>query len=217
MPKSVLESGNKDQLSNTSNGASSQIEMTEPYVAHIDLQGVCPIIFHRWNVESVEAKSASAKGSKAKKTDDVESFVSRDDKGIICVPGEYLRQAVLHAAKFRQDPRSPRKSFSDLAKAGIFSIDELVPITSASGKPAKEWDYLDRRRMTVQRNSITRSRPAFHAGWRAQFHLQVVLPEYISPAFLNDLIQLSGKVIGLADSRPSYGRFLVVGFRTSEV
>jgi hypothetical protein len=45
----------------------------------------------------------------------------------------------------------------------------------------------------------------------------VVLPEYIGPALLNDLIQLAGKVIGLADSRPSYGRYLVTGFKTSEV
>jgi hypothetical protein len=212
----VIESGKKDELEVT-NGGRSQLEMTEPYVAHIDVQGVCPIIFHRWNVESVEAKSASAKGSKAKKTDDVESFISRNEKGIICVPGEYLRQAVLHAAKFRQDPRSPRKSMMDLCKAGVFALDELVPITSASGKEAKDWDYLDRRRMTVQRNSITRSRPAFHAGWRAQFHLQVVLPEYIGPMLLNDLIALAGKVVGLADSRPSYGRYQMTGFKTSEV
>ena len=212
----VLESGKRDALEVT-NGAQSQIEMTEPYVAHIDLQGVCPIIFHRWNVESVDAKAASAKGSKAKKTDDVESFISRNEKGVICVPGEYLRQAVIHASKFRQDPRSPRKSLMDLTKAAVFVLDELVPITSANGKFAKDWDYLDRRRMTVQRNSITRSRPAFHAGWKATFNLQVVLPEYIGPALLNDLIQLAGKVIGLADSRPSYGRYLVTGFKTSEV
>src|ERR1700723_490319 len=125
----VLESGKRDALEVT-NGAQSQIEMTEPYVAHIDLQGVCPIIFHRWNVESVDAKAASAKGSKAKKTDDVESFISRNEKGVICVPGEYLRQAVIHASKFRQDPRSPRKSLMDLTKAAVFVLDELVPITS---------------------------------------------------------------------------------------
>jgi hypothetical protein len=213
----ITESGKKDELSEVSNGAQSQIEMTEPYVAHITIEGVCPIIFHRWNIESVETKSASAKGSKAKKTDDVESFVSRNEKGIICIPGEYLRQAVIHAAKFRQDPRSPRKSLMDLAKAAIFTLDELVPITNANGKLGKEWDYLDRRRMTVQRSAITRSRPAFHAGWKAQFHLQVVLPEYIGTALLNELIQLAGKVVGLADSRPSYGRYLVTEFKTSEV
>ena len=44
-----------------------------PYRVEVTIEGVAAILFHRWSVESVEAKSAAAKGSKAKKTDDVES------------------------------------------------------------------------------------------------------------------------------------------------
>jgi hypothetical protein len=40
----------------------------------------------------------------------------------------------------------------------------------------------------------------------------VNLPEYINPQLLNSTIQAAGKLIGLADFRPSYGRFNVVGF-----
>lgn len=213
----LVETGKRDELANTSNDAKAQIEAGVPYVARVAVEGSCAIIFHRWSCESVEEKSKAAKGSKSKKSDDVQSYVYRNDKDLICIPGEYLRQSIIHAAKFKQDPRSPRKSLMDLAKAAIFVLEELSPIHSAKGATTKEWDYLDQRRVVVQRNGITRSRPAFHAGWKATFSLQCVLPEYISPALLNELIQNAGKIIGLADQRPSYGRFLVTGFKTSEV
>lgn len=211
------ESGKKTTVVGGTNGAKSQVEMLEPFVAEIAVQGNCPIIFHRWNVEGIEEKSKAAKGSKAKKTDDVDSYVYRNDDGLICIPGEYLRQSIIHAAKFRQDPRSPRKSLMDIAKAGIFTLEELVPIFSAKGEPAKDWDYLDKRRVTVQRNGLTRCRPAFHANWTARFSIQVVLPEYIDPNCLNELTQLAGKIVGLADGRPSYGRFLVTSFKVLQI
>jgi hypothetical protein len=35
------------------------------------------------------SKSAAAKGSRAKKTDNIETFVYRNDDGELCIPGEY--------------------------------------------------------------------------------------------------------------------------------
>ena len=188
------------------NGATSGIEMQLPYRALVEIQGVCPIMFHRWNCESVASKSAAKKGSAEKKTDDVESYVYRNDKGELCIPGEYLRGAIIHAAKFQQDPRSPRKSAMDLFKAAIVSLTELASLG------AKDWDYLDKRRVVIQRNGITRSRPAMKEGWTAKFILMVNLPEYIDAQLLNSTIQAAGKLIGLADFRPSYGRFNVTKF-----
>lgn len=189
------------------NGASFGIEMQQPYRALVHIEGVCPILFHRWNCESVESKSKAKKGSAEKKSDDVESYVYRDDDGHISVPGEYLRGAIVAAAKFQQDPRSPRKSAADLFKAGVISLTEL------SSFGVKEWDYLDKRRVCIQRNAITRSRPAMKKGWTAQFILMVNLPEYIAPDLLNSTIQAAGKLIGLADFRPSFGRFVVTKFK----
>lgn len=178
-----------------------------PYRVLVTLQGICPIMFHRWNCESVESKSKAKKGSAEKKTDDTESYVYRNDKGEICIPGEYLRGAVIGAAKFQQDPRSPRKSAADLFKAGVVSLTEL------SSLGVKDWDYLDKRRVCIQRNAITRSRPAMKEGWKASFILQIQLPEYIDENLLNTTIQAAGRLIGLADFRPSYGRFNVVEFK----
>jgi len=188
------------------NGALDTIEFSKPYTATFRLQGVADLLFHRWNVEEVEAKAGAAKGSKARKSDNIESYVFRDDAGKICIPGEYVRQSVIHAAKFRQDPRSPRKSAMDLYKAGVVSL------TQFSSLGIDKWDYEHKCRVTVQRNGITRTRPAIKAGWKAEFQLLVLLPEYIRPADLQDVLTNAGRLVGLADFRPTYGRFLITNF-----
>lgn len=190
-----------------SNGAHNGISAQEPYRVEVTIKGVAPILFHRWNCESVESKSKAKKGSAEKKTDDVESYVYRNEKGELAIPGEYLRGAIVGAAKFMQDPRSPRKSAADLFKAAVVS---LTPLASLG---VKTWDYLDKRRVCIQRNAVTRSRPAMAEGWQCSFVLMVGLPEYIDEHMLNAVIQQAGKLIGLADFRPSYGRFNVVEFK----
>lgn len=192
------------------NGGTNGVEVQMPYRVQVTIEGVAPILFHAWNVESVESKSKAKKGSAEKKSDDVESYVYRNDKGNISIPGEYLKGAIVGAAKFRQDPRSPRKSAADLFKAAIISLTPLADLG------AKDWDYLDKRRVCIQRNAITRSRPAMREGWKATFVLMVNLPEYVDQSMLNETIQAAGKLIGLADFRPSFGRFNVTSFEVLE-
>ena len=122
------------QVAEVSNGGAESIEYGIPYRGHVTIEGSADFLFHRWNCEAVEAKSKAAKNSAAKKTDDIESYVWRNDDGELCCPGEYLRQSIIMAAKFKQDPRSPRKSAMDLTKAGVVSLTNL----SSFGK--SEWD-----------------------------------------------------------------------------
>ena len=188
------------------NGASQAIEFSAPYRVEITIRGVADLLMHRWNCEAVEAKAKSAKGSAAKKTDNLESYVYRDEAGDLCLPGEYLRQAVIQAAKFRQDPRSPRKTALDLAKAALVN---LTPLASLG---LKAWDYEHRCRVQVQRNGVTRVRPAIKTGWTATFIFMVNLPEYVSPELLHGMLNDAGRLVGLADFRPTFGRFLVTRF-----
>jgi hypothetical protein len=177
------------------------IQTSSPFRVEVTVTGTADFLFHRWSCEGVEAKSNAAKGSKAKKTDDIESYVYRCEDGTIGIPGEYLRGAIIGAAKFRQDPRSPRKSAQDLYKAGIVSLTEVASL----GKTT--WDKLHQCRVVIQRNAVTRTRPCFLKGWKASFIFMVLLPEYISQENLTEIINDAGRLIGIGDFRPTYGRF----------
>jgi hypothetical protein len=182
-----------------------------PYKAEFTLVGVSAILFHRWNCDAVEAKALKQKGSSGKKTDDLESYVHRCQNGNIAIPGNYVAQALVGAAKFRQDPRSPRKSAQDLFKAGV------VPLTDLANTGKTEWDYVDRRRAVVQRAGITRHRPALHPGWKTSFEMLVTLPEYIPSEMLKEVLVSAGQFVGIGDFRPTFGRFTVLDFAVNSI
>lgn len=201
-------------LAPVSNDGKFAIEFEQPYTVEVTIEGTCPILFHRWSCEDVEAKAAAKKGSAAKKQDNIESYVYRCDDGTIGIPGEYLIGAIVNprngAAKYLQDPRSPRKSALDLYKAGLVSLTTIASLGRAS------WDYVDQRRVTIQKNAITRQRPAFKAGWQATFVLSVLSPEYIAVKDLRQVLGQAGRFVGIADFRPTYGRFDVIRFEIIE-
>ena len=194
-------------IGDPTNDASGVLELNQPYTAIARIHGTAPFLFHRWSVDGVKAKADAAKGSKAKKEDDLETYVYRNDKGVLCIPAEQFRMSIVMASKFKQDPRSPRKSLMDLMKAAIFPAEEFC----STGK--KDWDYVDRRRVMIQRNGITRHRPALLAGWEVEVAFGVVLPEYINPDLLHEVLNLSGRICGVGDFRPTFGRFSITNFK----
>lgn len=190
-----------------SNAANEVIQLGLPYQIEVTIQGSSDMLFHRWNCEEIEEKSKLKKGSTGRKTDNIEAYVYRNEEGFLCLPSEYLRMAIVNAAKYKQDPRSPRKSAMDLYKASIICLSNLASLGT------KDWDYEDKRRVVVQRAGINRVRPAIKTGWKATFELLVNTPEYISANDLNESIQLAGRLIGVGDFRPTYGRFNVTEFK----
>ncbi len=198
------------EISNPTNDAESLINMSKPYSVKVVIEGTADLLFHRWSCDDVAEKSAARKNSKQKKTDNLEAYIYRNEEGYICLPSEYIRQPILETAKYFQDPRSPRKSLKDLSKAALIVLTPLASL----GK--KEWDYEDRRRVVIQKNAITRIRPAFKAGWRAEHVIQCLLPEYIGSQLLNEIISMAGKISGTGDFRPTFGRFQIISYEVLE-
>ena len=199
-----------ETYNNVTNGGEFGIEMTMPYVARVTIEGSSAILLHGWDSDAVNEKDKAAKGSKIKKTDNVESYVYRTDNGEIGAPGTYIKGAIVGGAKYQQDPRSSRKSAQDLFKAGV------IPLTEIASFGSKDWDYIDRRRVVIKMAAITRERPAFKTGWRLNYDLQVLVPEYITPQLLYRVLSDAGKLVGIADHRPTYGRFNIVAFDVQE-
>lgn len=195
----------------STNGAKPLVDMTKPYIADVTLVGTAPLLFHAWNVEAVAEKAGAAKGSKAKKTDDVESYVYRTTDGRLGLPGKNLHASLIEAGRSMQDPRSPRKSLRDMVRAGLVALDIVAPFIPDTD----HWDYEDKQRVTVQRAGITRVRPAMREGWTCAFRLLVNLPEYLNEQLLTTLIGNAGRFSGLCDFRPTYGRFAVKGLTFS--
>jgi len=185
------------------NDAEDMIELGMPYRLAITVVGTADLLMHRWSNEAVAEKARAAKGSTAKKTDNVESYAYRDDDGNLGVPGINFAASIWHAGKFMQDPRSPRKSAFDLCRAGVIPLDKIAPFQPMT----QEWDYDHMARVTVQRAGITRTRPAMRTGWELTFNLLITTPQYLPFERITELVTNAGLLVGLCDFRPTYGRF----------
>jgi hypothetical protein len=199
------------QVNEPTNGGEIGVTMQAPYTATVTIRGTADLLFHRWNPEAVDSKARASKNSEEKRSDNIESYVWRNEEGEICVPGEYLRGAIILASKYKQDPRSPRKSAMDLFKAGVVAMTPLASLGT------KRWDYEDRRRVVVQRSGINRVRPAMRSGWECEHELLVLTPEYIGRDLLLEVIGTAGRLGGVGDFRPTYGRFNVTAFSINAV
>lgn len=183
-------------------GTTGVVDISTPYVVRVLITGTETMLCHRYDVEVVKEKGGAKKGSADKKTDNIESYLYRLPNGNCGMPGLNFKASICMAAKFSQDPRSPRKSAYDLFRAGIKAISD-----ADLGKAT--WDFLDKRKVNVQRNGITRTRPAFLAGWTCEFLIRVLLPEYITPDLLHEVIVRAGQLCGLGDFRPDFGTYRV--------
>lgn len=199
-----------EELNGVSNDAKDQVEMEIPFTVEVQIQGTTPFLFHRWSNEAVAAQAAAKKNSKVKKSDNVESYVFRNDKNSLCIPAEYVRMALINSAKYDQHPQKPRASAFDLFKAGIVCSPELCPLNDGE---VYNWDFMDMRRVVIQRASITRSRPAMKTGYTIDLEITSLLPDLIDFNFLNKTLIRAGQLIGIGDFRPSFGRFTVTKFK----
>jgi len=197
-------------LQPVSNGAKHMIELTQPYRATVKVLGTAKMLMHCWNNEAIAEKAAAKKGSDKKKTDDLESYLLRNEKGQIVMPTLNFCAGIREAGKSFPDPASPRKSLRDRLKAIVVPESEYGLINGG----VKDWDFVDMRRVVIQRAGITRSRPAFFEGWTIEFQIMILEPEYLQPARLFELVESAGKFQGLGDFRPTFGRYRVAKFET---
>lgn len=207
-PKSILHVG----VEEPGGALGSLHQLGQPFAANITLRGVSPILFHRFDCDAVEAKARATKNSRAKQTDNLESFVYRDAEGFLCVPGVALHAALVCSAKHNQDPRNPRASMMALAKAGLVVEPHLARFQPS----VQTWDFEDRRGVVVNRGRVIRIRPAMREGWRLSFQVRSILAQYITPEVLYELLVRAGQTVGLCDFRPAFGRFLVERFEVGE-
>jgi hypothetical protein len=191
------------------NPHANDVQTSSQVIVSVTIEGVSKMLFHRYDCEAVETKGKAGKGTKEKKTDNIESYVYRNDDGQLCVPAENLHSTLAVSAKSFQDPRSPRKSARDLVNAGILVLPDLMILKRPDGRPYDTWDFLDRRRVTVQQSAVSRTRPGVEAGWRIEADITILVPGLIPVPLLRTVLNNAGAVVGLCDFRPRFGRFQV--------
>lgn len=179
-------------------------------------KGATPLIMHSCQCVnplhpiSIEMKKYTSKRKKTEedlmKIADLEWEAGaywKDGLGLY-IPAENVEATIINGAK------ANRKG-SDIEKYCDVT-DLYIPFEYGENLTKEEliasYEYRDTRVMTVMRSKILRTRPRFDQ-WEITFNFRYD-EEKIDLATITQAMEYAGAYVGLCDSRPKYGKFVVL-------
>ncbi len=201
---------------------------------HIVWKGVQPLILHSCQtVNSLHPvtkaiKAITSKGSKKMTEEDyarisdleviggvytsetdynglVDNFTAFADKDVgLYIPAENIEATIRDAAKSQRKGKDITRFLNVMEPMNPLDIGERL----TWGKLMEDFRFRDVRQMKVSRNRVTRTRGRF-TTWALGFDV-VIDEENLDPSFLEEIMIYAGQYVGLCDSRPKYGKFVVV-------
>jgi len=183
------------------------------------IKGVMPTIMHNGQTSdplNEYAKRLKKVTSKKTKTDqdhmemaEIEWFAALyvDEQNRPCWPGENIESMLVAAAK--------KTRLGNQTKSGLFVDGNAIVIhdgpRTADGlwkyKPLDKNPYISRVPVVINKSRVMRTRPIFPV-WSLEFAVNY-MPDILSSENVIEFVKTAGKIIGLSDWRPKYGRFEV--------
>lgn len=179
----------------------------------LDITGSAPLLMHSARLSDPldPATRALAKVTgKRKKTEDDHAEAARlEHAGSLYLDAElgpYVPGANVEACLFRG--ASKFKLMSTL-KTALLIPEEVNPIAYKGPRTQdglwKDKAFVHRASVKVGQSRVIRTRPAFHS-WAVSV-LGSLDTEIVDPAAFEQIVETSGRLVGLGDWRPRFGRF----------
>lgn len=179
-------------------------------------KGATPLIMHSCQCVnplhpiSIEMKKYTSKRKKTEedlmKIADLEWEAGaywKDGLGLY-IPAENVEATIINGAKANRKGSDVEK-YCDVT-------DLYIPFEYGENLTKEEliasYEYRDTRVMTVMRSKILRTRPRFDQ-WEITFNFRYD-DEKIDLATITQAMEYAGAYVGLCDSRPKYGKFVVL-------
>jgi hypothetical protein len=186
------------------------------YQVEVKVEGVSPLLQHRFPIPDYEDMGKGGKKSTGAKDyrDEWKTSLYITEKQVY-QPASHFELSMTKAAASFKVTGKRGKSYKDLVAANmfidpekiLFGIAEPIELDTDPDKPL----YLDLRPVVIQRARVVRIRPCFKPGWILGFTINVIDDELPS-GILQDILVLAGKAVGIGDYRPKFGRFSVTHF-----
>lgn len=190
------------------------------YIAHVKVHGTAPLMQHRFPLPDLATMSKGAtKRTGAKDyTDEWKEYLYVDGDEIY-QPASHFEGALIKAAASFKVTGKRGMSYKDLFKSAVFVTPEFinhgVKVPKTLDTDADKKLYLDVRPVVIQKARVVRLRPTFKSGWELEFDIEV-MDDQIASELVQDVLTHAGRVVGVGDYRPRFGRFSVVKFDVEE-
>jgi len=179
----------------------------------LDITGTSPLLMHNARLADPldpMARDLKKVTSKTKKTDDDHAEMARLEflGALYCdpqvgpyLPGDNIFRALVDAAR--------KRKLGKKVTEGVFVTSSINPI--AYGGPRdpnelwKDGGFVNRASAKVGMARVNRTRPQF-TTWRTNANLYLDT-DVLDVDDLRDIVDISGRLVGLGNWRPRFGRF----------
>lgn len=177
----------------------------------VEIRGTAPLLQH--NIEGAEAqmlhKGKRRTGGVANDENEWKNFLYKiDGNGKLGHPSAALESMFVKAARdFKADKR---RTMADTAKATFFCNDTYIQLVGKTGP-----DRVNRCSVVNPntRGRGFRYRPEFDAGWVGRVAVTLADTELMPEDRAKEIMEHGGRVIGIGNWRPKFGRFMVTGWK----
>ena len=116
------------------------------------------------------------------------------------IPGRCVDALLREAAKFSKKGKTVTRALQTVEDKVKLLYDGPRDIQGLYSKC-----YRDRRPVTVNRSTVIRTRPFFEE-WAAEFQVAID-PSQLDAIEVRNFLEVGGRLVGLCDYRPTYGKF----------
>lgn len=193
----------------------------QEYKVNVEIEGVAPLLQHQFPLPDYAElmKGGKIKTGEKDYTQEWRKALYVNQDGEVYQPGSHIEGCMIKAAASFKIQGRGNKTYKDLFSGNIFvNPDEILHGIAEPENLDTDGDkllYLDMRPVVIQRARIVRIRPCFKTGWKLQFKIQCTDAQ-IQHNVVLDVLALGGKVVGIGDYRPKFGRFSVTKFEVLE-
>jgi len=169
----------------------------------VTITGIAAILQHRFVVDE-EDPSANKHSGFRDYSDEVKKSLYLTEDGKLCQTADQVMGSMIKAAVSFKIPGRGKKTYKDLTKAALIVTPEYIP------HKIQTW-RVDRRMVRIGPARIVRERPRLDE-WELDFSIETIDKQFPFAA-LKDILDEAGKMQGLGDFRPRFGRFTVTRFK----
>lgn len=180
-----------------------------------EIMGIAPLLFHRFTEAAqgqMEKGITGKKKTKDQHLNEAQDLVYRNDSGEIGVPALNVKKSLLEGCR-SATLKMGRKSAEPYMRASVFVDRDFCSL----GKTKEDGIHECAGHIPPGKGgkmAIIR-RPFVKEGWRLTFGL-MVFDERVDFTLVETALREAGKMIGLCDHRPEYGRYEVIRFEPQE-
>ena len=180
------------------------------------IEGKTPLVMHNARladpIDPAAIAVAEIAGKRKKTRADHEELARRewrgglytDDAGRPALTGEQIEKVIIEGAR---KVRAGKEAECGILCDGVWAIDYDGP--KDLDALCEDLRFRDRRSVVVSRRRVMRTRPRFDA-WSATFKV-MFNPEVLNASAVEDGLRRGGRLVGIGDYRPRFGRFEIIG------